>query len=431
MNTEASHAQGVLRPRRQLALLFVLALVLRLVFLVVLAPHMSAAGSSAWDFGHEEACLGESIYLGHGLSDPWAHGTGASGWMTPPYPAVLATLMWLFHGVNPSMAFALFALQALASAATCVLLVKLGENLGARGAGFFGGVFLAIYPPSIWNAINVVWDTTLVSFGTVACLVALTRANALTKTSRVMGLGLLWGGLALLNPAPLSLLPAVLGYIVLSERAWMRTCAIFLLGIVVVCAPWMIRNARVLGTANLRPNFGVEMRLGNNPESNGHPQPFKFHPSHVPEELALYKELGEKGYAANCMTRALDWIRAEPVRFMILCLRRMQYFWIGDLPLSDERTSNNERAPFDIKAWAKFLSFAALGILGWIGALRWRGSTRERVLLIGSLACFGLAYYVTHVSERYRFPIDPLLALLSASVVLALVARLRARASVA
>lgn len=399
--------------------------------LAVLAPHMAAKGSSAWDFGHEAACLGESMYLGHGLADPWAHGTGPSGWLTPPYPALIAGLMWMFGGVNPSMAFALFALQALASAATCLLLVRLGENLGARAAGWWGGVFLALYPPSIWNAINVVWDTTFVSFGTVACLVLLTRPGAFSNTKKLLGLGLTWGALALLNPSPLSLVPAALAFIVLSERAWIRVTAIFLFGILAVCAPWMIRNANLLGTANLRPNFGVEMRLGNNPESNGHPQPFKFHPSHVPEELALYKELGEKGYAANCMSRALAWIQAEPARFMILCLRRVQYFWIGDLPLSDERTSGNARAPFDSKAWAKFISFAALGILGWIGALRWRGSLRERVLLIGCLACFGLAYYVTHVSERYRFPIDPLLALLSASVVLALIARLRARPSVA
>ena len=92
--------------------------------------------------------------------------------------------------------------------------------------------------------------------------------------------------------------------------------------------------------------------------------------------------------------------------------------------------SGSAQAKVDPNAWAKFFSFAALGILGWFGALRWRTATRERALLIAALAGFGLAYYVTHVSERYRFPIDPLLALLSASFVLELIARRRANASV-
>jgi len=178
-----------------------------------------------------------------------------------------------------------------------------------------------------------------------------------------------------------------------------------------------VRNFQVLGTASLRPNFGVELRLGNNPEANGHPMPFKFHPSHVPEELALYRALGERDYARDSRARAVAWIRAEPGRFLALCAKRVQYFWFGDVPLADPRKSGASGARQDPKAWAKFLAFAALGVLGWIGALRWRGATRERVLLLGSLAGFGLAYYVTHVSERYRFPIDPLLALLAAHAV--------------
>ncbi|HUR27422.1 MAG TPA: hypothetical protein VM509_04495 [Planctomycetota bacterium] len=409
----------VWRRRRQLASLFALAYALRSLLLLSFASRLGREGS-AWDFGHEAACLGNSLWLGHGFADPWGHGTGASSWLTPPYPALLAGLMELFGGVNWAMAACLFFLQAAASAATCVLLVLLGENLGARKAGWWGAILFAIYPPSLWNAVQVVWDTTFVAFGVVACLVLLTRPGAFANPMRVVVLGLAWGALAFLNPATLALLPAVLGYVALGERAWLRSSVIFLVALVAVCLPWMVRNARVLGTPNLRPNFGVELHVGNNPESNGHPQPFKFHPSHVPQELALYQELGEKDYAADCASRAFAWIRAEPGRFARLCLRRVQYFWLGDSPTADERSSGGERSPGDPKAWLKFLSFAVLGVLGWIGALRWPGPARERVLLIGSLACFGLAYYVTHVSERYRFPIDPLLAFLSASAVLTL-----------
>ena len=427
MNTAATAPR-----RRQLALLFVAALALRLLAIALLAPQHAAQGSTVWDFGHEAACLGHSLLTGQGLADPWGHGTGPSAWLTPPYPALLALLMWLFDGVNPSMALALFTLQSLASAATCILVVRLGENLNAPRAGWWGGVLFALYPPAIWNAVAVVWDTTFVALGTVACLVALTRPGAFANARRVAALGLAWGALALLNPAPLALLPAVLAYLWLSGLSvGERVRNALLLGVCMsaVCAPWMLRNWRVLGTPALRPNFGVELRLGNNPDSNGHPVPMKFHPSHVPEELSLYRELGERDYATNSRQRALDWIRAQPAQFGLLSLRRVLYFWLGDPPFLDQRTSAGQHAALDPNAWAKALSFAALGFFGWVGALRWRGPLRERALLIGALTCFGIAYYVTHVSERYRFPLDPLLALLCATSVLALLEHRRSKLS--
>jgi 4-amino-4-deoxy-L-arabinose transferase-like glycosyltransferase len=411
---------------RRLALLFALALLVRLGALAVLAPHRAAEGSSAWDFGHEAACLGESLLRGDGLSDPWAKGTGSSSWLTPPYPALLAGLMALCGGVTAKTALLLYVLQSLASAWTCVLVAQLGANLGARRAGLWGAAVLALYPPGVWNAISVVWDTTFVACGTTAALALLTHPRAFATPLRTYGVGLAWGALLLLNPAPLALLPAAVGFLVLREgplRERLRTAAIFLLALAVVPAPWSVRNFKVLGTAALRPNFGVELRLGNNPEATGHPVPFKFHPSHVPEELALYRALGERDYARDSRARAFAWIRAEPGRFLALCAKRVQYFWLGDLPLADLRKSGSSGAQRDPKAWAKFLAFGALGVLGWIGALRWRGPTRERVLLLGSLAGFGLAYYVTHVSERYRFPIDPLLALLAAHAVIGFLGR--------
>ena len=138
---------------------------------------------------------------------------------------MIAALMWMFGGVNPALAFVLFALQSLASAASCVLLVRLGENLGARRAGWWGAVFFALYPPSIWNAINVVWDTTFVAFGTLACLCALTRPGAFDTLRSRLALGFSWGALALLNPAPLAMLPAVLLYLGLAREGGRASAA--------------------------------------------------------------------------------------------------------------------------------------------------------------------------------------------------------------
>lgn len=429
--------------------MFALAFGVRLAALVVLAPPMHE-GTSVWDFGHEAACLGDALRRGDGFADPWGKGTGPSGWLTPPYPALLALLMDAFGGVTPATAFVLFTLQSLFSAWTALLVVRLGEALALPRAGWWGGIAFALYPPAIWNATGVVWDTTFVAWATTGALVLGLRPAAFATGRRAAAAGLAFGGLALLNPAPGALALPVLvhGLFELPRAARARAGVVFAIAALLVPLPWVARNALVLGTANLRPNFGVELRLGNNPESNGHPVPFKFHPSHVPEELALYRKLGEVLYAANCRERALAWIEAHPGAFLALSARRLAYFWVGDPPLTDPRRGPAKEAGAggasgggqggeggrisartDPAAWLKFLSFAVLGLAGLAGVLLGVRTVRQRWTLLGALFLFSLPYTVTHVSERYRFPIDPLLALLAAAAVIAILERRSARAS--
>ena len=60
---------------------------------------------------------------------------------------------------------------------------------------------------------------------------------------------------------------------------------------------------------------------------------------------------------------------------------------------------------------------AAAGTLGVLGALLWRGAAGSAIVVRGGLLLFPLVYYVTHVFERYRFPLEPLVVLAAASLV--------------
>jgi hypothetical protein len=233
------------------------------------------------------------------------------------------------------------------------------------------------------------------------------------------------------------MLPAVLAWIALDPERHLpgrgrgaargravRRSAVFVAGALVVCLPWMIRNRVVLGTWQLRPNFGVELRLGNHDEAEGRPVPFRYHPSHVEEELALYRELGEVAYGRENTARAMAWIRANPGRAAALTLRRVRIFWLGELPTSDPRRSDELAPGRDPVSWIKFLAYLATGA-GAVAAAFLLDLPRDRkILVLGALALFGAPYYLTHVSERYRFPVDPLLVLLDAWLVLRLVRRL-------
>ena len=401
--------------RRTLGLLFGVAVLVRLAALVVLDTPGLAASGDPWRFGAEVVCLARSLVETGTYGDPWCHGTGPSSWLTPVYPGLVAVLMALFGGVTRATAVALYVIQALFSAATCVLLVGLGRRLGWPREGALAGWLLAFLPLSIWNAVQTVWDTTLVAFG-VAGVFTLVLAAA-GRPRAVLVAGLAYGALLFLNPAPAAFLPAFALHLLFkapSVRAGLVHVALLAGAAIAVCLPWMARNATAIGSFSLRPNFGVELRIGNHDQAHGHPVPFLYHPSHVPEELALYKELGEAAYGRENTARALAWIRGHPGRFAELTLHRMRIYWLGAWPPDDPRRNDTLAPGRDFNSWVKFVVFALMGA-GALAALCVLELPRpERWLLTLSLLLFGVPYFVTHVSERYRFPIDPLILLLDA-----------------
>lgn len=416
---------------RELGLLLASAFVLRLALAFVLDTPALAEQGDAWTWGAESVCLAKSM-LAHGTyGDPWCQGTGASSWLTPPYPALLAGILALFGGVGRASAWALVVVQSALSAWTCLWIRRLGERLELGPAGRWAGWLWAVYPLALWNASKTVWDTTAVAWALTGFLLVLVGPRA--RPPRPLRAGLAYGALLFLNPAPLALAPVAWAWLARgarTRRAALRGALVFSLAAFAVCLPWMLRNRRVLGTFALRPNLGVELRIGNHDEASGHPVPFKYHPSGVAEELALYRELGEVGYGEENMQRALDWIRGHPAAFLALTLKRVQLFWVGNPPTLDTRREGDIEPGGDWNSWLKWLAFLSSGLLGAAGLLVARGRPGARPLLASSLVLFGGPYYVTHVSERYRFPIDPLLILLCACFLVWAAARVRARTGV-
>ncbi len=419
--------RGAFGARTRLALVVAFAFALRMALVLALDTPALAAGGDTWEWGAETACLARSLLEQGFYGDPWCQGTGPSSWLTPPFPALVALLMWSFDGVTPSMALAFHGVQAALSALTCLLLAVLGRRMGLAREGAVAAWLWALYPLAVWNASKTVWDTTAVAFGLTAFLVVLTGARRARGAARS---GLAFGALLFLNPAPVAMLPAVLYRLWTKAASGREACfkaALFVAVAAAVCLPWIARNRAVLSTWTLRPNFSVELRIGNHDAANGRPVPFKYHPSHLPEELALYRRLGEAGYSRENAQRAVAWIRSHPGRFLALCARRAQFFWLGELPTEDARREGEIEPSGDWNSWIKFACFLGAALLAAGGLWVARLPSRERVFLLLGLILFGTPYYLTHVSERYRFPIDPVLLLLDACLIVWAVDRWRGR----
>ena len=403
------------------------AFVLRLVAAHFLGAWQDVDGRTAWEWGYEQACVAQSLAEGRGFGDPWGAGSGPTAWLAPMYPALLGLLMAIFGGVSNATAAALITIQSAADAATCVLLAQLAIGLGFRRAARPAAYLWALYPLAVWNATHTVWDTSLVAFALTLFLSRLFAPGRVPGRppgrGRAARLGLGYGALLLLNPAPVVLFPVVLwelGGGRLGMRA-ARGALSFGAAAGLVCLPWMIRNQVVVGTSGLRSNLGVELMIGNHDRSIGWSEAFKYNASHVETERDRYRALGEVAYSRECRERAGEWIAAHPGAFARLVLRRARLFWLSEAPNTDVRESAGRSAAGDPLSWIKYASFlaAALGGLAGLGLLRREGG-REGALLMGMLLLFGLPYYLTHVSERYRFPVDPLLVLLSAQAAIAM-----------
>ena len=431
---EGSSARSRAPGGRELALVAVVALALRLGAMAVLDTPAAADGASAWSWGAEAACLAESLAQGEGLADPWELDSGPSAWLTPVFPGLLALLMSLFGGVSRATATALFTIQSLADALTCVLVARLAVGLGLARVARVAAWLWAVYPLAVWNAVQSVWDTTLVAFALTLFLSRLfapgREEGAAASPGRALRLGLGYGAVLLLNPAPLGILP-VIAWEVMGTRlrgSGLRALAVFGAAALAVCLPWMIRNQVVVGSPALRPVLGIQFLIGNHEEAIGWPE-FGLYHYRDPVELARFRELGEVPYSADCGRRAREWIAEHPGSFVRLSLHRMQLYWLSEPPLCDERTSSGGNPAEDPLSWVKYACYLAVGVLGAIGALRARLSLRRRLVLLTLPVLFGAPYYLTIVSERFRFPLDPLLVLLTAALLLRLRERRRAAES--
>ncbi|MEC8512201.1 MAG: hypothetical protein VX015_08660 [Planctomycetota bacterium] len=387
--------------------------------------HRVASGPGlAWDWGYEQAAVAQSIARGDGFSDPFPYETGPTAWVAPVYPLLLGGLIHLFGGITPAVAWCLVTLQILAASATCWFLFRLGRALHSPAVGLAGAGLWAIHPMAVHLPVQLVWDSTLVAMGVTWLLASMAERGSRPGKGGLVALGAGLGLTALVNPAPLALVPLVVVFFMRpasGERGvatgGIGRAAVVLVVAALVSSPWWIRNAVVLGTPQIRSNLGVELFVGNNHGATG---PFNghLHPAYNESERTLLVELGEVPYSKDARGRALRWISEHPSRFATLTLLRAQRFWIGPDPSKAIVLGSGETSRRDWMGWVKWSSHALIGLLALLGLLLWSGRVGSRLLLGGTIALFPLVYYVTHVVERYRFPIEPIATLLAAYAVL-------------
>jgi 4-amino-4-deoxy-L-arabinose transferase-like glycosyltransferase len=384
-----------------------IALGLRIAWIILGHTYRFKPTDNNFGFGWEMGRIGESLASGHGFSNPFDPPTGPTAWEPPVYPFLIAGVFKVFGIYTKAAAFVLLGLNSILSALTCIPIFRIARRIFSEKVAVGSAWAWALLPNVMFWSTRAIWETTL-----AALLLATIFWLALTSEERDgwmpwIQFGLLWGIAALVNTSLLSFLPASgLWVWYWRANAGKRSLGGVVLASVIFFAcitPWIVRNYEVFGKfIFIRDNFGAELRLGNGPGANGTWMEY-LHPTQNVYEMQKYESMGELAYVAMRGREAIEYIKADYLRFAGLCVKRFIYFWAGP-PKATQPPWMNELKN------SLFLASSVVAFWGLWRALRFRRSGAW--LLFWLMLLYPAIYYVVFPAPRYRVPVEPEMAIL-------------------
>jgi 4-amino-4-deoxy-L-arabinose transferase-like glycosyltransferase len=266
-------------------------------------------------------------------------------------------------------------------------------------AGLCAGLIWAVYPFSIFYAVAGLSETPFVAFVLLGFLGYQKQRFTLGSLAMVLGI-LTRPELEIL--APILLLAFVLIVHRLTVRAALKHAAVFAVIFLAFMSPWWWHNYEKYGRfVPLDLGAGTVLYAGNNPNNT--------------DGGGVHVKIDVPGYYAtkNPVTRdemlrkaAYQFILQNPVRFIELAGIKFVRLW-QPWP----HAARYANAPLAIATTASYLPVLLLAIGGLIWG--WRRYGRSLVpigLFVGYMTAI---HMVTIGSVRYRFPMEPFLAILA------------------
>lgn len=398
--------------RKQLLLMVLAAIVIRLVVMVFLYPEQIDPYYDHWRFGYETGRVARSIVLGQGVGSPFYTYTGPTAIMTPIYPAFVALIFKIFGIYTKASALVLLSFNALTSALTGIPIFLFARKSFGDKVGLWSGWTWAFFPYGIYYPMERIWSTWLSTL--LLCLLFLMALKLESSSSwkRWLAYGLLWGFAGVNEPIVLSVLAPLSLWACYclwrNKKAWFVPAAISGVAFLASISPWAIRNYRVFHQViPFRDNLGLELAIGNN--GNGlHWHPKEVGPWHNEVEWEKFKRIGELNYMAEKKREALDYMKAHQGWVAKQAVRRLVYVWTGYWSFDPRYLAEEPLDPANVF----FCSIVSiLTIVGLWHAFRqnWRIAAPYGLVLF----FFPLLYLFTHVESYHRRPIDPFFMVLA------------------
>lgn len=384
--------------------LALLALVLRAGWI---AYRWSSHGA-AFEYPDEELHWQLAAHLVHDGSLVTDDGRFAA--RMPLYPLFLAP--WAALG-SAGVLGARFA-QAIVGAAVVVMAHRLAHAVAGRRAARVAGLLVACDPFGVFFS-NLLLTETLFTFLGVAL-----TACAWAVAARRPGSWLAWGGVALTGAGAVLTRPAAAGWLAL---LWLLLLALGrdrrrmgprLVACPVVLAllmlPWGLRNTAVVKDyAWLSTNGGVTLYDAQGPQADGSSNQGFL------QQMPELQGLGEVERDRLLRQSAIRQMRADPGRALSLAGIKFLRTW-SPLPNVAEYRTGPAALAGAVYTVLLLAGTAAALVRGFVGHRDASAADRRRLLALGMLPLlyFTLVHCVYIGSVRYRVPLMPLMALVTA-----------------
>jgi Dolichyl-phosphate-mannose-protein mannosyltransferase len=400
------------RTRHSLLWMVLAGLAIRLIVVGFLYPERTDPARDHWRFGGEAGRIARSIALGEGFSNPLFGQTGPTAWLSPVFPYLLAAIFKLFGIYSKTSALVALSLDSLFSALTCIPVFLIARMHFGGKTAFWAGWAWAFFPYGIYFSADFIWATSLTTLLMSLVFLSALRLDASSRISDWVVFGVLSGFGALTDPVVLSVAPflgAWMWYRRYKQNArWFAPGVAAVLAVVIVTAPWMVRNYRIFHKiVPFRSCLGLEVYFGNNQDS-WHWGPPGYHPSDNEAEWKEYQQLGEIAYVTRKLHQGLDFIDHHHGLYMWMTARRVVYLWTGYWSFSRRYLQEEPMDPPNI-VFCTFLTVLTLAGL----KRAWRDGTDVAIPYIIAFFFFPIVYYLTHPEDYYRRPIDPLFVVLA------------------
>lgn len=326
------------------------------------------------------------------------------------YPLYLAGI-YSITGYHPLLARLLQAIVG--GALLCFLIYKIGSRVVNEETGLVAAGLAAVYGYFVYYNAALMTET----FFIVLVLLTLYLSIELKENPtpmRWLALGFTLGLAGLLRQTVLLFVPFLLIWLFIELRArrirWWYF-AVPIVVIVLVIAPWTIRNYRVYGQfLLLNSNAGYALYASNNPNL-GTDWRNDVVVVPVPNEL---RGQNEARLDRALTQRAIEFIRADPKRYVLLTLdKTLEFFWFWPSKDSSQISNLNRVLSFGL-----YLPFMVIGLI--LSISRWRNFLPLYLFIVIHTGIHLLSW----PAPRYRLAVDAVSMVFAALAVLELVRQL-------
>src|SRR5580704_9263057 len=109
--------------------IFLVALLVRLVYITVAHSYRFHPIMDHFEFGWEAGRVGRSLALGRGFADPFVpSGTGPTAWLPPLYPMIIGGVFRVFGIYTPLSGWVLLAINSVFGAATVPAIYEIARR---------------------------------------------------------------------------------------------------------------------------------------------------------------------------------------------------------------------------------------------------------------------------------------------------------------